>query len=80
MFKSKLRYFSGAVVSGYAFEKRKNIFPRAKGQLNSEWIYEVIVSPKMQTQNYKDFCPTIQTRIVVLYFGDFLVSAGSFFL
>ena len=34
----------------------------AKGQLNSEWIYEVIVSPKMQ--NYKDFCPTKQTRIV----------------
>ena len=25
-----------------------------KGQLNSEWIYEVIVSPKMQP-NYKDF-------------------------
>ena len=22
-----------------------------KGQLNSEWIYEVIVSPKMQTKN-----------------------------
>jgi hypothetical protein len=35
-----------------------------KGQLNSEWIYEVIVSPKMQTKNYKDFCPTKQTRIV----------------
>ena len=29
-----------------------------KGQLKSEWIYEVIVSPKMQTKNYKDFCPT----------------------
>ena len=35
-----------------------------KGQLNSEWIYEVIVSPKIQTKNYKDFCPTKQTRIV----------------
>ena len=35
-----------------------------KGQLNSEWIYEVIVSPKMQTENYKDFCPTKQTRII----------------
>ena len=34
------------------------------GQLNSDWIYEVIVSPKMQTKNYKDFCPTKQTRIV----------------
>ena len=44
----------------------------AKGQLNSEWIYEVIVYPKMQTKNYKDFCPTKQTRIVAPIFGDFL--------
>ena len=29
----------------------------AKGQLNSEWIYEVIVSLKMPTKNLKDFCP-----------------------
>ena len=28
-----------------------------KGQLNSELIYEVIVSPKMPTKNFKDFCP-----------------------
>ena len=35
-----------------------------KGQLNSELIYEVIVSPKMQTKNYKDICPTKQTRVV----------------
>ena len=28
-----------------------------KGQLNSEWIYEFIVSPKMPTKNYQDFCP-----------------------
>ena len=27
-----------------------------KGQLNSEWIYEDIVSPKMPTKNLKDFC------------------------
>ena len=32
-----------------------------KGQLNSEWIYEVIVSSKMQTKNYKDFCHTKQS-------------------
>ena len=50
-----------------------------KGQLNSEWIYEVIVSPKMPTKNYKDFCPTKQTRIVALFFGDFLVIVGSLF-
>ena len=29
---------------------------QAKGQLNSEWIYEAIVSPKMPTKN---FCPTL---------------------
>ena len=31
-----------------------------KGQLNSEWIYEVIFSPKMPTKNFKDFCPTLK--------------------
>ena len=37
------------------------IFKRAsQGQLNSEWIYEVIVSPKTQTKNYNDVCPTKQ--------------------
>ena len=35
-----------------------------KGQSNSEWIHEFIVSPKMPTKNYKDFCPTKQSRIV----------------
>ena len=29
----------------------------SKGPLNSERIYEVIVSPKMPTKNFKDFCP-----------------------
>ena len=28
-----------------------------KGQLNSEYIYEVIVSPKIPTKNYRNFCP-----------------------
>ena len=28
-----------------------------KGQLYSEWIYDVVVSPKMPTKNFKDFCP-----------------------
>ena len=27
-----------------------------KGQLNSEWIYEGIISPKIVTKNYRDFC------------------------
>ena len=29
----------------------------SKGQLFSERIYEVIVSPKMRTKNCQDFCP-----------------------
>ena len=33
-------------------------------QLNSESIYDVIVSPKIQTKNYKDFCLIKQTWIV----------------
>ena len=28
-----------------------------KGQLISEWIYEVIVSPKIRTKNCQNFCP-----------------------
>ena len=28
----------------------------AKGQLNSEWIYEIIISPKMPKKKYKDIC------------------------
>ena len=28
-----------------------------KGKLNSEWIYEVIISSKIPTKNYRDFCP-----------------------
>ena len=39
---------SAKVVSNYVVHK---------GQLNSEWIYEVIISPKMPTKNLKDFCP-----------------------
>ena len=30
-----------------------------KGQLNSEWIYEVLFSPKIPTKNYQDFFPTL---------------------
>ena len=35
------------------------IFPLSKGQLNSEWIYEVIVSPKMPNKKFPDFCPNL---------------------
>ena len=29
----------------------------SKGQLNSEWIYEVIVCPKIESKNYRNFYP-----------------------
>ena len=35
------------------------IYELAKGQLNSEWIYEVIVPHKMPTKNLKKFFPTL---------------------
>ena len=47
----------------------------AKGQLNSEWIYEIIVSPKTPTKNYRDFCPgsllKIRAEISVIFGWDF---------
>ena len=55
----------------YQVPALKKFLVDTKGQLNSKWIYEVIVSHKMQTKNYKDFCPTKQTRIVALFFGEF---------
>ena len=41
------------------YQNLSNQLPIPKGQLNSEWIYEVIVSPKMPTKKLKDFCPGI---------------------
>ena len=31
-------------------------FKTWEGQWNSEWIYEVIISPKIPTKYYRDFC------------------------
>ena len=46
-----------------------------KGQLNLEWIYEVIISPKIPTKNYKDFCPGSllegRAKISVIFGWDF---------
>ena len=46
-----------------------------KGQLNSEWIYEVIVSSKIATKNYRDFCPGSllegRAKISVIFGCDF---------
>ena len=51
------------------------ILQRTKGQLNSEWIYEVIISPKIPTKNYRDFCPGIllegRAEISVIFGWDF---------
>ena len=41
------------------FPKGTDQIVNTKGPLNSEWISEVIVTPKMPTKNLKDFCPTL---------------------
>ena len=50
----------------------------SKGQLNSEWIYEVIVSPKMPTKKFPDFCPTLSEQksgnILVGILGETMTS------
>ena len=50
------------------------IIAGTKGQLNSECIYEVIVSPKMPTKNFLDFCP----KRVGQKSGKFLVMTVKF--
>ena len=44
-------------------------------QLNSEWIYEVIISPKIPTKNYRDFSPGSllegRAEISVIFGWDF---------
>ena len=37
-----------------------------KGKLNSELIYDAIISPKMPTKNLKDFCPGILGETIVI--------------
>ena len=48
---------NSTVKSIQSFLAKQNQMTCNKGQLNSEWIYDVIVSPKMPTKNFKDFCP-----------------------
>ena len=60
-------------------EARQVILSSSKGRLNSWWIYEVIVSPKMPTKNFPDVCPTKKNKDRSTFFCDFLVSVGSFF-
>ena len=55
---------SGTIL-GTTYE---TILGTTKGQLNSEWIYEVIISPKMPTKNLKDFClrSLLEDRVEIL--------------
>ena len=51
------------IIFNFAFDGFFHTFKQiqnvpSKGQLNSEWIYEVIVFSKIPTKNYRDFCPT----------------------
>ena len=63
-------YFSGCILKAqirrFCILKKLQILTlenlvniHTKGQLNSKWIHEVIISPKMPTKNLKDFCPTL---------------------
>ena len=47
-----------------------------EGQLNSEWIYEDLVSPKMPTKNYQDFCPLKFIRGYCRNLGNFWLAFG----
>jgi hypothetical protein len=53
----------------------KNFHANTKGQLNSEWIYEVIFSSKIPTKNYRDLCPGSllegRVEISVIFGWDF---------
>ena len=58
---------------GYAFVYYKSVkdAKTAKGQIKSEWIYEVIDFPNYQLKNLKDFCPKIieaQSKISTINF------------
>ena len=68
------RFFRSSIVVGLVLLRTKRTLAMpsySKGQLNSEWIYEVIISPKMPTKKFPDFCPIKQTRIVALFWWSF---------
>ena len=48
--------------SGDYWMSSKGKFNSTKGQLISEWIYEVILSPKIQTKKCQNFCPVYLVR------------------
>ena len=43
--------------SKHIYSKKTYFVVHIKGQLNSEWIHEVINSSKISTKNYRYFCP-----------------------
>ena len=53
-------------------------YKTAKGQLNSEWIFEVIISSKMPTKHFPDFCPVRveqkSGKFLVGILGDLMAS------
>ena len=54
----------------YAIFTTKSLFlwSNSKGQTISEWICEVIVSPKIRTNNCQDFCPVLWGQISWQFF------------
>ena len=67
---SNLEYFesvwniSGFIPALHALEYQYWTNLSIIGQLNSEWIYEVIVSPNIPTKHYRDFCSVILVGIL----------------
>ena len=59
IFSNILKYFSylSVPICGWSLNPPMAFWGRAEGQLYSEWIYEIIVSPQVPTKNLKDFWP-----------------------
>ena len=51
----RVMFFENVYFRVFYFRYDNRFYP--KGHLISEWIYEVIVSPKIRTKNCQDFCP-----------------------
>ena len=71
-----LEYVSWFLPSWYTVHFRARL-GSTKGQKISEWIYEVIVSPKIWTKNCKNFCPVVLHT--AQYRAEILTIFGSYF-
>ena len=69
------RRCSGFWVGIFEYSSQAEKKWETKGQWNSEWIYEVIVSSRIPTKNYWDFCPGSllegRAKISVIFGWDF---------